>query len=676
MYDLYCDFEFSKITEPQLNLVCASALPAKGYINNVWLHKNEENKEDLAQYLLQFDTIICYSAIAEARSFISLGLDPLKFKWIDLFLEYRCLTNNKDEMQYGEQLVEGKVKKFHKPKPKWEKGPTDTADGFRPTHSLAEATFKLLGLIRDTKHKDEMRDLIISDPEDYSIDQAASVLKYCEDDVVLLPAMWEEIKKKFKRFDPRIDMEEYQKEAEGRGRFAALTAIMETNGYPIDVEKTKNFSQQVGNILYDCQREINKLFPGTKPFRWNKGEQRFSWDQTTTREWIKNNGYEKGWDLTDGGKSGKKSLSLSLDAFTKFFDFKHDYPTDNFGAQIVRFLKLKQSLYGFVPTADSTKKTFWDSVGSDGRVRPYSNIFGAQSSRSQPGSTGFMFLKPAWMRALVIPEAGMAMAGIDYGSEEYFIAALLSGDKKMTEAYLSGDVYLAFAKAAKIVPEDATKSSHKRQRDYCKSTVLGISYLMTKYGLAIKLSSDTGEKWTEDAAEDLITQFYDAYPKLKDFQDNIAHIYQEDEFIQLPDGWYMWGDNPNFRSVANYPVQGRGASIMRKAVDLAFSRGLYVPFTLHDALYIEYKVGDEYKIEILRDCMKEAFQFYFPEEDKELAGKIVLDPFAWSRDYAEDGELVFESGWKVPCSNLYVDDRSRSDYDKFSRYFNNREDIL
>jgi len=663
---LYIDFEFSRITEPKLNLICACTYdPTTNISKRFWLHAESGNSgpEKLNKYLYNFDTLIAYSAIAEARSLLTMGRDPLYFKWIDLFLEYRCLTNHSDELQWGEQLVEGKVRTVKKPRPKWEREEGEEVNGFKATHSLAEATFKLLGIIRDTEHKTKMRDLIISDPPKFSPVEQASIVEYCMEDVVSLPAMFHKMKEKFLERDKELTEEQYLEEAFTRGRFAAHTAIMENRGYPIDVEKTKNFSSQVGNILHDCQRQINEYFPEIKPFRWNKPEQRMSWKQNATREWIKKNHPEKKWMLTD-----KKSLSLSLEAWEKFFDFKHDYPTDNFGAQIVRYLKLKQSLYGFVPSTKGGKKTFWDSVGSDGRVRPYTNIYGAQSSRSQPGSTGFLFLKPAWMRALCVPPKGYAMGGIDYGSEEYFISAILSEDTKMIDSYLSGDVYLAFAKLAGMVPQDGTKETHMKERNICKNTVLGISYLMSKYGLAIKLTNDTGREWTEDEAEELLEMFYEAYKNLATFQEWVREVYAFDKFWKLPCGWYMYGNNENFRSVTNVPVQGMGASILRKAVDLAVARGLYVAFTLHDALYIEYPLGEEHQMGILRDCMREAFMFYFENDKQEIAAKIKLDPFAWSPEYPKDGILI-SGDMEIPCSDVYLDERSERDYNHFSKYF-------
>ena len=57
----------------------------------------------------------------------------------------------------------------------------------------------------------------------------------------------------------------------------------------------------------------------------------------------------------------------------------------------------------------------------------------------------------------------------------------------MMEAYRSGDPYLAFAEQAKAVPADATKESHRAQRDQFKACVLAVQYGMGAESLATRI---------------------------------------------------------------------------------------------------------------------------------------------------------------------------------------------
>jgi hypothetical protein len=683
------DFEFNHVNEHPLNLVCCSVFDTEeNQTYSFWLHKDKEAWEALADFLtsLKDKIFLAYAASSEARCLYSLGLDPYQFKFIDDFLEYRCLSNHNDELNWGNQLVDGKVKFTRKPPPKWERTEEDSLTGFKPTHSLAEATYKLLGVIRDTEHKTKMRDLIISAPAEFTEEEKRDIMAYCDEDTQYLPAIHEAMVALYKKY-LGVDFNEKQLEEDMllRGKYAALTGVREARGYPINVQHTKNFSRQVLSILDDCQREINDLFPDIKPFNFNKKTQRFSWSEKKTRDWIRDNVPDaaRKWKKTDGGKKKIKELSLSLEAFTQFFDYTHHYPKDNFGAQMVRFLKLKQNVYGFVPS--EKKRTFWDSVGSDGMVRPYMNIYGAQSARSQPPSTSYLLLKPAWMRALMQPPTGKCIASIDYGSEEYFIAALFYNDKVMIDSYLSGDVYLAFAIFSGMAPEGATKSTHKKERDLAKSTTLGISYLMTKYGLARKLTADTGIEHDEDEAQDLIEAFYETYADFAEGQQRFIEDYQEYGKYCSPTGWFMWGDNDNHRSVGNVPIQCLGSEIMRRADMRCYEEGVHVPCTLHDALYIMHDIGDYTAIDIAMREMKEAFAHFFPEQ-REIALQIRLDPFTWGPDLPaptidKDGTKIYSTittpeGNVVECSDIYIDERAEDEYKAFSKYFLDREEDL
>ena len=82
------------------------------------------------------------------------------------------------------------------------------------------------------------------------------------------------------------------------------------------------------------------------------------------------------------------------------------------------------------------------------------------------------------MRGLIRPPEGWGLAYIDFASQEIAAAAALSGDERMVEAYVTGDPYLAFAKAARLVPADASKGTHPAIREWCKAIVLGIGYGM------------------------------------------------------------------------------------------------------------------------------------------------------------------------------------------------------
>jgi hypothetical protein len=132
----------------------------------------------------------------------------------------------------------------------------------------------------------------------------------------------------------------------------------------------------------------------------------------------------------------------------------------------------------------------------------------------------------------------------------------------------------------------------------------------------------------------------------------------------------MFGNNSNIRSVGNFPIQGFGSSIMRKAVALAQDRGLRVIFTLHDAIYIEYGVGELHKVDVLEQCMREAFIHYFKNTDMEIhANMIRLDGKTWSPNYIGDVKAKTPKGLILDTQSVYVDKRAKKEFEQFKKYF-------
>lgn len=678
--EVFFDFEFNRTKRKFVNPVSASY----SLYNNqelvtrdrVWLHHDLGKAGEFFRILETLASngyvFYCFQAEAEARATLSLIRDDSyrlwEWKWIDLWCEYRHLLNHNHDLKYGEQLVGGKPRKTRPPKPKWERkeGEAGSPD---PDESMAGACYKLLEVTVDTDHKTKIRDLIISAPDSFTEEEEKAILEYNDSDIDYLPLLADAMGAEYENLLKSKELATVKEEAHFRAEYNVRTAYMVTEGYPYCHTSTQAFSDNVRSIYNELHRDINSQFD-FKPFRWDKKTFSYIWRQKATKEYLRSEYPElmDRWMRTDGG-----DISLKLDAFTDFFNFVHHYPRGNFGAQIVRFLKIKQSLNGFSVT--SKAKTFWDyACPEDQRVRPYFNIYRSQSARSQPSATGYLFLKAAWMRALCVPPEGMAVGTLDWGSQEFFIGALLSNDKNMIKAYLSGDPYLWFAKAAKAVPKNGERKDHEEIRDAFKSTTLAKMFLMGTEAMARKISNDTGKEYTLEDAEELSDMFDDVFSVFCDWRGEQIHKYRDKGSMKLPDGYYMWGDNQNFRSIANCPIQGFGSCIMRKAVQLAQNKGVKVILTLHDSLYNLMKIEDIYEhMEILAECMDQAFRFYFPDKIKEIAN-CRLDGKVWSPELEPDNTISVRNG-EVPIvvQDIYIDKRAKADYEKFSKYFNNEE---
>lgn len=670
MKPLYLDFEYRYPSEKDLTILCC-AWEIKDEEPEVIWFDDEETRRVFAHTMFDYIHTHCfvsYSIEAEARCLFQLwdefGLDYMEalrnesLKFIDLMLEYRMLLNHNHEIAYGKQLINGKEKKTYPPKNKWDKDNVKGRDSNKPEFNLAAACYKMLGIIIDTEEKNLMRDLVISNKPLTSQDRT-NIQMYCLSDIEYLPALHKKISTYFlNRIGAKVNnIDTIRHEVYGRGEYAARTAIMTRLGYPYAHDKLKKFASQVKLILHKEIEDINEQFPDVQAFQWNKKQSDYIRKEKPVRAWIENNCDTKKWMRTDND-----SLSLSLDAFDEVFT-KHD---TCFGGRYRNYLKLKQDLNGFMPIKPGQKrKSFWESTGSDERARPYFGIFGSQSARSQPSSTGFIPLKANWMRAFIEPEEGTAICGIDYSSQEFLVAALISEDEEMIQAYHSGDPYTYFAKLDGAIPNDGDKKSHPKEREIYKTVTLGIGYLMGPTSLAGRLSKNLGTHYSTEDAQDLINKYNEAYNVFHGWQEELIEDYGASGKygrLRLPCGWYMFGNNKNPKSVGNFPIQGFGSSIMRKAVQLAQDAGLQVIYTLHDAIYVQYPFQCiDYTVELLRDCMGQAFKFYWRDKIKEFAN-CRMDVYCWSPHYKNYKHKLYET------SHFYLDKKGIDGYNKFSSF--------
>ena len=281
----------------------------------------------------------------------------------------------------------------------------------------------------------------------------------------------------------------------------------------------------------------------------------------------------KAWKQTDSGRYAQD------DEYLKGFD---NIPEIAAYRQVRKLLNQLK----WLRQPDEGKEDLFDSIGSDGRLRTFFGIYGTQTARNAPQAKRFVFAMSAWLRCLIRHPEDMVISELDYGSQEFAIGAILSGDKNMVAAYQSGDPYLYFAKKAKAVPEDGTKESHSKERYLFKSTTLGLQYGMGFKSLALKLTSDMGEPVTEARAQKLIDLHKRTYRTYWRWLERIERKYTRQGYLLLPCGWALFKDNPSALSVRNFPTQGGGSSIIREAVSMLKAAGITVIATLHDSCYI------------------------------------------------------------------------------------------
>jgi hypothetical protein len=363
------------------------------------------------------------------------------------------------------------------------------------------------------------------------------ILNYCETDVLalerLLPLMW-----------PGIDLPR----ALLRGRYMAAAAEMEHSGTPIDSPMLDRLREGWTGIQDELIAEIDVDF-GVFEGRTFKHD-RFA-------SWLGRNGIP--WPYLDSGK-----LDLEDDIFRQQ---AKAYPT-------VSPLRELRSALSELRLNDL-------AVGRDGRNRTILSAFRSRTSRNQPSNSKFIFGPSVWVRGLIKPPPGHAVAYIDWSQQEFGIAAALSGDTAMQAAYRSGDPYLTFGKQAGVIPADATKASHQSERELFKQCVLATQYGMEADALALRIGQPA------IVARDLLRTHRETYRTFWRWSDAAVDQAMIKGSLHTVFGWHIHvGEHSNPRSLRNFSMQGNGAEMLRVACCLAIERGVEVCAPIHDAILI------------------------------------------------------------------------------------------
>jgi DNA polymerase-1 len=220
------------------------------------------------------------------------------------------------------------------------------------------------------------------------------------------------------------------------------------------------------------------------------------------------------------------------------------------------------------------------AIGPDGRNRARLCPFYTTTGRNQ--LFGSIFGPATWLRGLIRPGPGRALAYVDWAQQEFGIAAALSGDPAMLDAYESGDPYLTFAIQAGQAPPDATPEAYKPVREQFKACALGVLYGMSERGLAQRIGQPTAK------GRELLRLHRETFPAYWRWSDGAEAHAQLVGHLHSAFGWTVRvGAEANPRSLRNFPMQANGAEMLRLACCLATERGVTVCVPVHDALLVE-----------------------------------------------------------------------------------------
>jgi hypothetical protein len=391
-----------------------------------------------------------------------------------------------------------------------------------------------------TAYKDSMHKRIVQGPP-YSSGEQQDILQYCAEDVKvtvkLFAAMW-------KKIDwPRALI---------RGKYTWCVTCMGHTGVPIDMATLtllrENWEGLQAGLIDEINPQYNIYENGT--FRLENFERYLSAQGIT-------------WPRTPAGR-------LHTDDNT-FKTMAGIHP------ELLPLKELRATL--------SALKLQGLTAGRDGRNRTKLWPYGAKTARNLSSSTESIFGPAVWMRSLITPAPGRALAYIDYEKEEWGIAAFFSRDARMQAAYAAEDPYIQFGILAGILPEGATKKTHGRERDLLKSCVLGVQYGMGAGTLALRIEKPS------PYAKELLDYHKQVFRKYWVWSQAVADQVELTGHLQTCFGWNLFVENgvnfKNERSVRNFPMQAHGSEILRIACILLVGAGITICWPVHDALLIE-----------------------------------------------------------------------------------------
>ena len=223
------------------------------------------------------------------------------------------------------------------------------------------------------------------------------------------------------------------------------------------------------------------------------------------------------------------------------------------------------------------------AVGSDSRNRCLLSAFFSRTGRNQPSNAKFLFGPATWVRSLIRPERGRALAYVDFSSQEMGIAAALSGDassaRRLPLRRRLSELRQAGRPGAIRCDEGQSRRSARPVQGSCARHA--VRHGTRDAGEAHRPAADRGPGPTSPASDATYRRFWD-------WSDSVVASAVLTGSISTVFGWRLSvGADFNPRSVGNFPMQANGAEMLRLACCLATEAGINVCAPVHDAVLIE-----------------------------------------------------------------------------------------
>lgn len=224
------------------------------------------------------------------------------------------------------------------------------------------------------------------------------------------------------------------------------------------------------------------------------------------------------------------------------------------------------------------------------------------------------------IRKAFIPTYDLLLSA-DYSQIELRVLAHISDSKELQEAFIHNeDIH---KKVAADIYGVALQDVTKKMRSTAKAVIFGIVYGISGFGLGENLNI------TRNEAENFIQKYYELYPGVKDYMDNIIIKARETGYVKTLFGRVRIIDeikNNNFmvrqmgeRMALNTPIQGTSADIMKMAmikVANEFKENKLrskIILQVHDEIIVDVVESEKELVsKIVKDCMENVYALKVP----------------------------------------------------------------
>lgn len=216
---------------------------------------------------------------------------------------------------------------------------------------------------------------------------------------------------------------------------------------------------------------------------------------------------------------------------------------------------------------------------------------------------------------------GSVFLAVDYSQIELRLLAHLSGDEHLVRAFNEGEDFHAETAARVFGVPVSEVTPDLRSR--AKAVNFGIVYGQQAYGLSQSLHISMAE------ARDMIDRYYEAYPGVRTFLDNVVARAKQTGYAETMYGRRrhipeLKAKNPQLRgfgerTAMNHPMQGTAADIIKIAMARVSRRleeegfAAHMILQVHDELDFECPIDEVERLTtMVRDAMEHVVDLHVP----------------------------------------------------------------